>query len=185
MLPFFVMMAVLYGALNAALDTTAGERERGSLEPLLMNPAARWALVLGKWGAVASVGMLIALLSCFSFLPAQWLLRSDTLAAMFQFGPARGGAVPGGAAAARGGAVGGADGGRDPLQDLQGGAGQQHGRRPGGVAAAAGHVFNQGGEAPWHLWVPALAQNDADDARAEGRGARADAGAVPLRCASR
>ncbi|HZW76075.1 MAG TPA: ABC transporter permease subunit, partial [Caldimonas sp.] len=39
MLPFFVMMAVLYGALNAALDTTAGERERGSLEPLLMNPA--------------------------------------------------------------------------------------------------------------------------------------------------
>jgi sodium transport system permease protein len=38
MLPYFVMMAVLYGALTAALDTTAGERERGSLEPLLMNP---------------------------------------------------------------------------------------------------------------------------------------------------
>ncbi len=86
MLPFFVLMAVLYGALNAALDTTAGERERGSLEPLLMNPADRSALVLGKWGAVACVGMLIAVLSCFSFLPAQWLLRSETLAAMFQFG---------------------------------------------------------------------------------------------------
>ena len=86
MLPFFVLMAVLYGALNAALDTTAGERERGSLEPLLMNPAARSALVLGKWGAVACVGMMIAVLSCFSFLPAQWLLRSETLAAMFQFG---------------------------------------------------------------------------------------------------
>ena len=86
MLPFFVMMAVLYGALNAALDTTAGERERGSLEPLLMNPAERWMLVVGKWGAVASVGMLIAVLSSFSFLPAQWLLRSDTLAAMFQYG---------------------------------------------------------------------------------------------------
>jgi sodium transport system permease protein len=86
MVPFFVLMAVLYGALNAALDTTAGERERGSLEPLLMNPAARSALVLGKWGAVASVGMLIAVLSCFSFLPGQWLLRSETLAALFQFG---------------------------------------------------------------------------------------------------
>ena len=86
MLPFFVLMAVITGALNAALDTTAGERERGSLEPLLMNPAERWALVLGKWGAVASVGMLIAVLSCFSFLPGQWLLRSDTLAAMFQYG---------------------------------------------------------------------------------------------------
>jgi sodium transport system permease protein len=86
LLPFFIMMAVLYGALNAALDTTAGERERGSLEPLLMTPAARGALVLGKWGAVAAVGMLIALLSCLSFLPAQAFLRSETLAAMFQFG---------------------------------------------------------------------------------------------------
>jgi sodium transport system permease protein len=86
MLPFFLLMAVLYGALNAALDTTAGERERGSLEPLLMNPASRSALVIGKWGAVAAVGMLIALLSCLSFLPAQGLLRSETLAALFQFG---------------------------------------------------------------------------------------------------
>ena len=86
MLPFFVLMAVLYGALHAALDTTAGERERGSLEPLLMNPTRRLALVLGKWGAVASVAMLIAVLSCLSFLPGQWLLRSDSLAAMFQYG---------------------------------------------------------------------------------------------------
>ncbi|HEX3139542.1 MAG TPA: ABC transporter permease [Rhizobacter sp.] len=86
MLPFFVIMAVLYGALNAALDTTAGERERASLEPLLMTPASRAALVLGKWGAVAALSTLIAVLSCLSFLPAQWLLRSDTLQAMFQFG---------------------------------------------------------------------------------------------------
>lgn len=86
MLPFVVMLAVLYGALTASLDTTAGERERGSLEPLLMNPTPRWSLVLGKWGAVASIGFLIAILSCFSFLPAQSLLRSDSLQAMFRFG---------------------------------------------------------------------------------------------------
>jgi sodium transport system permease protein len=86
MLPFFVLMAVLYGALNAALDSTAGERERGSLEPLLMTPPERIALVLGKWGAVACLGMGVALLCCLSFLPGQWLLRSDTLAAMFRFG---------------------------------------------------------------------------------------------------
>jgi sodium transport system permease protein len=86
LLPFFVLMAVLYGALNAALDTTAGERERGSLEPLLLNPASAWSLVLGKWGAVSAVGMLIAVLSCLSFFPAQRLLASDALAAMFQFG---------------------------------------------------------------------------------------------------
>jgi sodium transport system permease protein len=85
-LAFFVLMAVVYGALNAALDTTAGERERGSLEPLLMNPVAPWVLVVGKWGAVATVSMLIAVLSCLSFLPGQWLLKSDTLQAMFQFG---------------------------------------------------------------------------------------------------
>jgi len=87
LVPFFVLMAVLYGALAAALDTTAGERERGSLEPLLANPAPRGALVLGKWGAVATVAMLIAVLSCLSFLPGQWLLRSEALAAMFRFGP--------------------------------------------------------------------------------------------------
>ncbi len=85
-LPFFVLMAVLTGALNAALDTTAGERERGSLEPLLMNPPARLALVLGKWAAVASVAILIAVLASASFIPAQRLLRSDTLAAMFRYG---------------------------------------------------------------------------------------------------
>lgn len=86
MLPFFVLMAVLYGALNAALDSTAGERERGSLEPLMMNPASALSLAAGKWAAVSSIAMLIAVLSSLSFLPAQWLLRSDTLQAMFRYG---------------------------------------------------------------------------------------------------
>ena len=90
MLPFFVIMAVLYGALNAALDTTAGERERGSLEPLLTNPASPLAVVAGKWAAVAGVSMLIALLSVLSFLPAQWLIRSETLRSLFLFGPREG-----------------------------------------------------------------------------------------------
>ncbi len=87
MLPFFVLMAVMYGALNAALDTTAGERERGSLEPLLANPAPRAAIVLGKWAAVTAVGMTIAVLSCISFLPGQWLVRSESLAALLRYGP--------------------------------------------------------------------------------------------------
>jgi sodium transport system permease protein len=86
LVPFFVLMAVLYGALNAALDTTAGERERGSLEPLLTNPLPRSALVLGKWGAVAAVGLLIAVLSAVSFIPAQWLIRSESLASLFRYG---------------------------------------------------------------------------------------------------
>jgi sodium transport system permease protein len=86
MVPIFVLMAVLYGSLNAAMDTTAGERERGSLEPLLATPASRGALVAGKWAAAFALGLLIAVLSCMSFLPAQTLLRSESLSAMFRFG---------------------------------------------------------------------------------------------------
>ena len=158
MVPFFVLMAVLYGALNAALDTTAGERERGSLEPLLMNPASRMALVLGKWGAVATVGMLIAVLSCLSFLPAQMLLRSEALSAMFRFGP--GEAVwfialllpLAGALAALLMAIAIRC---KTFKEAQANA---------TVLVLAISmlplvlVLNQDGTAPWHLWVPALAQ---------------------------
>ncbi|MDO8420441.1 MAG: ABC transporter permease subunit [Rubrivivax sp.] len=158
MVPFFVLMAVLYGALNAALDTTAGERERGSLEPLLMNPAPRLSLVLGKWGAVASVALLIAVLSCLSFLPGQWLLRSEALSAMFRFGLGEAAAFVGlllplaGALAAVLMAV--AIRCRT-FKEAQANA----------TVVVLGvsllplvTVFNQEGQAPWHLWVPALAQ---------------------------
>ena len=159
MLPFFVLMAVLYGALSAALDTTAGERERGSLEPLLMNPTSPVALVWGKWAAVAGVAMLVALLSCISFLPAQWLLRSDNLQALFQYGWREATVfvlvlLPFSAAlsallmavAIR----------CKSVKEAQANASL--------VVLVVSllplvSVFNLGGEAAWHLWVPALAQN--------------------------
>ncbi len=159
MLPFFVMMAVLYGALTAAMDTTAGERERGSLEPLVMNPAHAVALVLGKWGAVSSVGMLVALLNCVSFLPAQWLLRSDTLQAMFQFGTREVTMfllllLPFAAALS---AV---------LMAVSIGCKSVKEAQASSTFVILGisllplmTLLNQSGEAPWHLWVPALAQN--------------------------
>ena len=159
MLPFLVMMAVLYGALNAAMDTTAGERERGSLEPLVMNPAHALALVLGKWGAVASVGMLVALLNCLSFLPAQWLLRSDTLQAMFQFG-AREVLLflllllPFAAALSA------------LLMAISIACKSVKEAQASATVLVLGisllplmTMLNQSGEAPWHLWVPALAQS--------------------------
>jgi sodium transport system permease protein len=158
MVPFFVLMAVLYGALNAALDTTAGERERGSLEPLLMNPASRMSLVIGKWGAVAAVGMLIALLSCFSFLPAQSLLRSETLAAMFQFGPQEALlflALLAPLAAALSAVMMAIAIRCKTFKEAQ----------ANNTVVILGvsllplvTVFNQSGEAPWHLAVPALGQ---------------------------
>ncbi len=158
MLPFFVLMAVLYGTLHAALDTTAGERERGSLEPLLMTPLPRLAIVAGKWAAVASVGLLIAVLSCFSFLPGQWLLRSDTLAAMFQFGIVE--ALLFLALLA-------------PLAALLSALLMAVAIRSRSFKEAQASatvvvlvvsllplvtLFNQGGEQPWQLWLPALAQ---------------------------
>ncbi|HET7527237.1 MAG TPA: ABC transporter permease subunit [Burkholderiaceae bacterium] len=156
--PFFVLMAVLYGALNAALDTTAGERERGSLEPLLMTPASRVALVLGKWAAVASVGMLIAVLSCLSFLPAQSLMRSETLAALFRFGLREAGLflallLP---LAATLSALMMAIAIRcKTFKEAQ---------ASNTVVMLAVSLlpmvtlFNESGEQPWHLWLPALAQ---------------------------
>ena len=158
LVPFFVLMAVLYGALNAALDTTAGERERGSLEPLLMNPAPRLALVLGKWGAVASVGILIAVLSCLSFLPGQWLLRSESLSALFRFGIGEAATFVGlllplaGALAAVLMAV-----------AIRGKSFKEAQANATIVLLVVSllplvTIFNQEGPAPWHLWVPALAQ---------------------------
>lgn len=158
-LPYFVLMAVLYGALNAALDTTAGERERGSLEPLLMTPAERWTLVVGKWGAVACVGMLIAVLSSLSFLPAQWLLRSDTLAAMFQYGLREAFLflvvlLPFAAALS---AV---------LMAVAIRCKTFKEAQASSTVVVFGvsllplvTLFNPGAEAPWQFWVPALAQN--------------------------
>lgn len=159
MLPFFVLMAVLTGALNAALDTTAGERERGSLEPLLMNPVERWVLVLGKWGAVACVGMLIAVLACFSFLPGQWLLRSDTLAAMFQYGAREAllflvVLLPFAAAASA----------LLMAVAIRCRTFKEAQASTTVVMLSASllpliNVFSLGEESPWYLWVPALAQN--------------------------
>lgn len=48
MLSYLLVMTVFLGGSAAIIDATAGERERGSLEPLLINPVARWEFVIGK-----------------------------------------------------------------------------------------------------------------------------------------
>jgi sodium transport system permease protein len=180
MLPFFVMMAVLYGALNAALDTTAGERERGSLEPLLMNPAGQGALVLGKWGAVASVAMLVAVLSCFSFIPAQRLLQSDSLQALFQFGLREAALflvllLP--LAAALSALLMAVAIRCKSFKEAQASSSLVV---LGVSLLPLVNVFNLGGEAPWHLWVPALAQNTLMTRVLKGEGFSAEQVLIPL-----
>lgn len=47
-LPYFLIFAVFIGGMSLTIDMTAGERERGSLEPLLLSPLSRSELTLGK-----------------------------------------------------------------------------------------------------------------------------------------
>jgi sodium transport system permease protein len=64
-IPMTTLILCITGGLAVAIDSTAGERERGSLEPLLLNPVKLHELVLGKWSAVslyASVVVLTAIL---------------------------------------------------------------------------------------------------------------------------
>ena len=69
MLSYFFIFALLTGGMNLAIDSTAGERERGSLEPLLCLPVKRDHLIFGKIFA-ACLFMAISLslsLTCFFF----------------------------------------------------------------------------------------------------------------------
>jgi sodium transport system permease protein len=54
----FLMMAILTSGMQIATDSTAGERERSSLEPLLLNPVPRWQFAAGKWLAAATAAMI-------------------------------------------------------------------------------------------------------------------------------
>jgi sodium transport system permease protein len=58
MLSFFIILSLLTGGMYLAIDTTVGERERGTLEPLLATPVPREALVLGKLLATCSYMLL-------------------------------------------------------------------------------------------------------------------------------
>jgi len=159
MIPMFVIMAVLYGALTASLDSTAGERERGSLEPLLTNPVSHGALVAGKWGAVALLGMAVALLSALGFIPAQWLIKSDSLQAMFRFGFAEAGIfwllqLP--LAAGMGALLMAMAIRSKTYKEAQ--AGSTLVLTAVSLSAVI-PVFNPGGDAPWYYWVPGLSQS--------------------------
>ena len=68
LLPVVMMTAVFYGGFYLAVDATAGERERKSLEPLLLNPVPRGAFVMGKFLAVFAFTLLATFLATALFL---------------------------------------------------------------------------------------------------------------------
>jgi sodium transport system permease protein len=94
MLSVFALVAAFVGGMNVAMDAIAGERERRSLLPLLMNPLLRRDVVLGKWLAIsffAVAGLVLNLLGfaiVVALSPAQLLMVTLTLMPLALFASA-------------------------------------------------------------------------------------------------
>ncbi|MCC6587450.1 MAG: ABC transporter permease [Bryobacterales bacterium] len=86
MIPMLVMIAAFIAAMSIATDATAGERERGSLESLLINPVPRLELVTGKWlaAAISSCGCMLLTLVIVSTVVFRLPLQD--LGVRFRFG---------------------------------------------------------------------------------------------------
>jgi sodium transport system permease protein len=89
MLPYFFILGGFIGGMALAIDTTAGERERQSLEPLLANPVPRWQILAGKLGATTAFAITTVLLSILAFavvgqfLPTEKIGMSLTIGVRF------------------------------------------------------------------------------------------------------
>ncbi|MBD5515677.1 MAG: CPBP family intramembrane metalloprotease [Lachnospiraceae bacterium] len=65
-LPFMLVVSLLMGTMYPAIDTTAGERERGTLETILTLPVTNRQLIISKFITVAVIGMVSAFLNILS-----------------------------------------------------------------------------------------------------------------------
>ena len=79
MLPYVLMITAFTGGMHLAIDSTAGEKERKSLEPLLINPVPRWQIMLGKMAATATFAFASLTLTLVSFRFAFPLLPTGAL----------------------------------------------------------------------------------------------------------
>jgi len=66
-LPYMLMITAFTGGMHLAIDSTAGEKERKSLEPLLINPVPRWQIMTGKMLATIVFGFASLALTLVSF----------------------------------------------------------------------------------------------------------------------
>ena len=87
MISYFFLFALLMGGMYLAIDATAGERERGSLEPLLALPVTRDQLILGKIAATCVFMALSLMLSLASFFVAIRFMPLEKLGLTPNFGP--------------------------------------------------------------------------------------------------
>lgn len=66
-LPYMLILMAITGAIYPAIDMTAGEKERSTLETILASPATRSEIVLGKFLAVMTTSIISTLISLTSF----------------------------------------------------------------------------------------------------------------------
>jgi sodium transport system permease protein len=86
MMTYFCLMSMLMGGFYLAIDTTAGERERGSLEPLLSLPVRREELILGKILATAAYMAVSLLLTLSAFSVSLRFVPLEALGMSANFG---------------------------------------------------------------------------------------------------
>lgn len=87
MMTYFCFMSMLVGGFYLAIDTTAGERERGSLEPLLTLPVSRSQLIVGKMLATSAFMSVSLLLTLATFGVVLTYIPLEALGMSANFGP--------------------------------------------------------------------------------------------------
>ena len=68
LLPYFMVLAILTGAMNLGAEITAGEKERGTIATLLVSQLSRTEIVLGKFLTILTVSLVSSLLSAVGLL---------------------------------------------------------------------------------------------------------------------
>jgi sodium transport system permease protein len=86
LIPMFAILSPLLGGMTIAIDATAGERERGSLEPLLANPVRASEVAAGKWFAAWLTGACVAAITLAGFVVAAGFFSGRRIATALQFG---------------------------------------------------------------------------------------------------
>jgi sodium transport system permease protein len=87
MMTYLVLLSMLFGGLYLAIDATAGERERGSLEVLLTSPVPREHLIYGKILAAAAYMFISLVLTVMMFALAMSFVGLERLGASANLGP--------------------------------------------------------------------------------------------------
>jgi ABC-2 type transport system permease protein/sodium transport system permease protein len=72
LVPLILILMTITGAVYPAIDLTAGERERGTLEVLIAAPVPRWALLGAKYVAVVTVAVLTAIVNLAAMTVTLW-----------------------------------------------------------------------------------------------------------------